>query len=72
MQTLKLLDTVTLLHAMPEHGLYKGQVGAIVEIWADNEYEVEFADLQGRTIAQVSLTADELLLLHYERMALAA
>jgi Domain of unknown function (DUF4926) len=72
MDIFKLLDVVTLLQAMPEYGLRKGQVGAIVEVWADGEYEVEFADLQGRTIALVSLSSDFLMLLHYEPMAIAA
>lgn len=68
--TLKLLDVVALLKAIPEEKLVKGQVGTIVEELEEGVYEVEFADKQGRTIASLTLTAKDLMLLHFEIEAL--
>ena len=40
-----LLDTVVLNRDLPEHGLRRGDLGAIVEMLGPDVYEVEFADL---------------------------
>ncbi len=64
--SLKLLDTVALLKGMPDEKLVKGQVGTIVEELDESVYEVEFANKQGQTIASLALTAEELMLLHFE------
>ncbi len=63
---LKLLDVVALLKDMPNDKLIKGQVGTIVETLDPGVYEVEFADKHGRTITSIPLTADNLMLLHFE------
>ena len=62
------LDTVALLQDLPEHSLKRGQVGAIVAILdtALGVYEVEFVGNDGRTYAMLTLTQDQLMLLHYE------
>jgi hypothetical protein len=62
---MKLLDVVALLENIPNSGLYKGQVGTIVDIYEPDVFEVEFCDLKGKTYALKTLTANELLLLHY-------
>ncbi len=66
---MKLLDIVALLKDMPDDKLLKGQVGTIVEELDEGVYEVEFADKQGRTIASLTLTVEELMLLHFEAEA---
>jgi len=61
---LKLLDVVALLKDMPEERLVKGQVGTVVEELDEGVYEIEFADKQGKTIATLALTNEDLMLLH--------
>ncbi len=69
--TPKLLDVVALLHDVPEEKLVRGQVGTIVEELDRDVYEVEFSDNEGRTYAQLTLRASELLVLHHEAVAAA-
>ena len=38
----KLLDTVVLTRDVPEAGLRQGDLGAIVEVYGANSFEVEF------------------------------
>jgi len=52
------LDMVVLTHDLSEHGLQKGDVGAVVHVYRDGEaYEVEFVTAAGRTIAVLTLAA---------------
>ncbi len=51
----KLLDTVALTHDMPDAGLRRGDLGAVVEIIAPNAMEVEFVAASGRTQALLTL-----------------
>jgi hypothetical protein len=62
--TPRLLDVVALLVDLPDHGLQRGQVGTVVELLA-GAFEIEFSDDEGRTYAQVALTPEHLLVLHY-------
>ena len=62
----KLLDVVALTDDLPERELQRGQVGTVVEVLAPDVYEVEFADNDGRTYAELAVKADKLLVLHYE------
>jgi hypothetical protein len=55
-----LLETVVLSHDLPEYGLRAGDVGAVVEVYANATFEVEFVRASGQTKALVSLTADDL------------
>ncbi len=59
---MKLHATVRLREDLPEHGLRRGAVGAIVAIFdsPNRAYEVEFADAQGRTIVELALAEDQL------------
>ena len=68
-QEIKLLDVVALLKAQPSLNLKAGQVGTIVEIFGDRDFEVEFVDKQGHTIAMLPLKKTDLLVLQYEMEA---
>lgn len=61
-----ILDVVALTEDLPERGLYRGQVGTVVEILEPGVFEVEFSDEEGRAYASVALKAEQLLVLHYE------
>jgi hypothetical protein len=60
-----LLDVVALTDDVPEKSLVRGQVGTIVEVFPDGQYEVEFVDEEGRTYALEALEGDRLLVLRY-------
>lgn len=62
---IKLLDVVTLLEDQLELGLYRGQVGTIVEEYEPGVFEVEFSDTSGRAYALETLSADYLMVLHH-------
>lgn len=66
---MSLLDTVALLEDLPERGLYKGQVGVLVETLAEGVFEVEFSDNDGRSYALAPLRREQLLVLHHEPVA---
>jgi hypothetical protein len=57
---LKELHQAVLTVDMPEHGLSAGDVGTVVLVHGQEGYEVEFATLEGETIAIISCRADEL------------
>ncbi|MGR0481036.1 MAG: DUF4926 domain-containing protein [Candidatus Electronema sp. V4] len=61
----KMLDVVALIEDLPEHSLFRGQVGTIVEILAPDVYEVEFCDDEGQMYAMQALRTDQLMVLHY-------
>lgn len=65
-------SVVALLEDLPEHGLVRGQVGTVVESWAPDVYEVEFADDSGKTFAMVALKPQQMIRLHYEPVHQAA
>jgi hypothetical protein len=50
------LDTVVLERDVPEHGLRRGDLGAVVEVYEPDGLEVEFVRASGRTQALVELT----------------
>jgi Domain of unknown function (DUF4926) len=55
------LETVVLARDIPEHGLAKGDVGAVVHCYADGDaYEVEFVTADGRTVAVLTLKGPEI------------
>ncbi len=64
--SLKLLDVAALLKDVPGEKLVKGQVETIVEELDKGVYEVEFDDKQGRTIASLVLSNEDLMLLDFE------
>ncbi len=64
---IELLDVVALTIDLPEHNLWRGQVGTVVDILAGGEaYEVEFSDRDGRTYESLGLRPDQIMVLHYE------
>ncbi len=62
---IELLDVVALIQDLPEQGLYRGQVGTVVEVYTSDVFEVEFVDIKGRTYAMTSVHAAQLMQLHY-------
>jgi hypothetical protein len=55
--TLHPLDVVVLRSDVPAHGLRRGDLGAVVEIYAPDSIGVEFVAASGRTQALVTLRA---------------
>jgi len=54
------LETVVLTRDVPEHGLVKGDVGAVVHCYADGEAcEVEFVAAEGKTVAVLTLSVSD-------------
>lgn len=53
----ELLDTVALTHDVPQAGLCRGDLGAIVHVHASDSFEVEFVAASGRTQALLTLRA---------------
>ncbi len=51
----KQLDTVVLDRDVPEHGLRRGDLGAVVQVYDPDGLEVEFVTASGRTQALVTL-----------------
>ncbi len=67
--SLKLLDVVALIENLPELGLYRGQVGTIVEVYEPGVFEVEFSDKQGQTYALETLNDKQVMVLHHQPIA---
>jgi hypothetical protein len=65
-------SVVALLEDLPEEGLVRGQVGAVVESWAPGVYEVEFSDDNGRAYAMAAVRAEQLMRLQHEPVRHAA
>jgi hypothetical protein len=63
------LSTVALLRDLPEHGLARGQVGAVVEALDETTALVEFSDDDGRAYAIVPCPRDALLILRTAPLA---
>ena len=55
----ELFDVVELLIDLPEFNLRAGVQGAIVECYQDNNYEVEFSNSDGETLALCALSAKQ-------------
>ena len=55
----QLLDTVALTQDIPESGLRRGDLGAIVEVHESGAVEVEFVAASGRTQALVTLSTND-------------
>ena len=61
------IDVVALLEDLPQLGLYRGQVGTIVEEYEPGVFEIEFSDTTGRAYAIETLTENQMLL-HYQSL----
>ena len=57
--TYKLLDTVVLDRDLPEYGLRRGDLGAIVQVYESDGLEVEFVTASGKTQALVTLNVND-------------
>lgn len=67
MNIVKLLDVVALTINLPEYNLRRGQVGTVVEEFADGAaFEVEFSDRNGRTYESIGLRPDQIMVLQFE------
>lgn len=60
------LDIVALFKAIPALGLKADQVGTVVEVFGEDDFEVEFVDKKGHTIALLPLKSTDVLVLQYE------
>lgn len=56
---IELLDPIVLNEDLPAHGLKRGDIGAVVEIYSPEEIEVEFVTASGRTQALISLHTNQ-------------
>jgi hypothetical protein len=56
---------IALLEDLPQLGLYRGQVGTIVEVYEPNVFEVEFSDTSGLAYTIEILQENQLMLLHH-------
>ena len=57
----ELFDVVELLVTLPGSNLHPGVRGAIVDCYDDGNYEVEFSDRSGETIALCTLSTEQFL-----------
>jgi uncharacterized protein DUF4926 len=58
---MNLYDVVELTVDLPDEGLHAGAIGTIVDDYAGSEdFEVEFTDDAGRTLALTTLRGDQL------------
>lgn len=53
------LDIVVLDADLPEHGLKRGDVGAVVHVYKNGELETEFVTYGGQTAALIPLRPDQ-------------
>jgi len=56
---IKLLDPVVLQKDLPRHGLKRGDIGAVVEVYDPDGVEVEFVTGSGKTQALVTLRVSD-------------
>ena len=57
---MKALDVVVLEHDIPAHRLRRGDLGAIVEVYGPDAFEVEFVSASGSTKALVTVKASDI------------
>ena len=57
--TYQVLDTLVLDRDLPIHGLRKGDLGAVVEVYEPDGLEMEFVTASGRTAAVLTLTTQD-------------
>lgn len=54
------LDVVVLIHDLPAHGLRRGDLGAVMEVYGPDSIGVEFVAASGRTQALVTVRPGDL------------
>lgn len=60
-EEIQLLDVVALTMDIPKYNLFRGEIGAVVECYPNDGYEVEFISLDGYTYALVALRGNQLI-----------
>lgn len=65
---IQLLDVVALMEDIPEHKLWRGEIGAVVECHPAGGYEVEFVAQDGYTYALVTLQAEQIVPLRQKKV----
>lgn len=55
----RVLDTVVLDRELPERGLRRGDLGAVVQVYEPDWLEVEFVTAAGRTEALVTVNVED-------------
>lgn len=55
----ELLESVVLAHDLPQYGLKKGDLGAVVEVYPPDGLEVEFVRVTGKTQLVVTLKSED-------------
>ena len=73
-EEIKLLDVVALLEDVPDDGLKRGEVGTVVEVFANNpsaskSFLVEFSDRNGEAYAFAPLLPNQVVKLRYRDRA---
>lgn len=63
-ETINSLNVVALLNELPQQNLLRGQIGTVIEKYTETDFEVEFSDNGGKTIAMVLLNTENIMLLH--------
>jgi hypothetical protein len=58
--TYVLLEPAVLARDFPEHGLQTGDLGAFVQIYGPEGFEVEFVTAAGKTQALLTLSASDI------------
>lgn len=67
MDEIKLLDVVALTENLESEGLRRGEVGTVVEQWADGVYEVEFSDDTGKDYAFAAVRPEQMMKLYFRK-----
>lgn len=67
MNEINLNDVVALTETLQPEGLRRGEVGTIVEQWADGVFEVEFSDDHGAAYAFAAVPAEKLMKLYFRK-----
>lgn len=62
-------EQIALLHDLLTYGLLQGQVGTIKKRTGIGVYTVEFVDTEGHVYAQVTLHANQMMLLRWQPVA---
>jgi hypothetical protein len=66
---IKELETIVLSRDLPEHGLSRGDIGAVVHSYKSGDsYEVEFVTGKGRTIALVTLDSKDIRVMNHNEI----
>jgi hypothetical protein len=67
MDAIKLLDVVALTENLGSEGLRRGEVGTVIEQWADGVFEVEFSDDSGEAYAFAAVPPGKLMKLYFRK-----